>query len=605
MSAFTPASVLAQGLRALAAGDLQAAERLLQQALREAPGSPPALAALGQLAARRRQWPEAEAAFAASLQRDPAQPRVWFARAQMLEMLQRPTDAALSFAQAGERQAGWAAPRYELARLLRELGRAPQALVAAREAVQLAPQDANALQLLAMLQEESGDLAAAHASLQAALTQAPQRAALHHNLGVVLHRQGRHAAALAAHERALALGLDVAEAHYNLGNTLHALGRAQDALAAYRRALTLAPQHALSLYDLAKLRWVLGHDDFDAELLAAQQRFPDSDVAPGLRGLLLLRAERAEAALQAYELAALRAPQNAAYVDGQGQALSLLGRHQEACAAHRRAVALAPRDVAVLTNAARSLYAAGQTNEALALAEQAHALAPDDQHAIALLGVGWRLSGDPREAWLHDLAQLVGVIDLPPPPGWTDMASFNAALAEELGRLHTDVEAPIDQTLRRGTQTRGNLFDLELPLVQALRRQIEAAITTWLADRPADAAHPLLGRRTGAWKFSDSWSSRLRSSGFHTNHVHGHGWLSSCYYVATPPSALASPAHAGWIKFGEPDLPEPVRSALPPVRFEAPRPGRLLLFPSYLWHGTVPFEDEACRLTVAFDVLPA
>jgi tetratricopeptide (TPR) repeat protein len=604
MTTSSVSALLDQAMRALSQGRPQAAEPLLRDILQRAPGSPPALAGLGQIAAQGRRWAEAEAAFRGSLAGDAAQPRVWFAQAQVLEVLGRPGDAAQSFAQAADRQPGWAAPRYQLARLLRELGRPADALGVAQQAVGLAPQDVDALQLLAMLQEELGQLPAAATTLAAALARAPQRAALHHNLGVVLHRQGRHAQALAAHQQALALGLDVAEAHYNTANTLQALERADDALAAYRRALTRAPQHALSLYDLARLRWTLGHADFDAELLAAQAQAPESDVAPGLRGLLLLKAGRAEAALQAYELAARRAPQRAAHADGQGQALSLLGRHDEARLAHRRAVALAPQDAAVLSNAARSLYAGGHIDEGLALAAQAHGLAPHDQLAIALLGLGWRLTGDARDAWLHDLDELVGVIELPPPPGWADIASFNAALALELGRLHTDREAPIDQTLREGTQTRGHLFDLDLPLVQALRGQIAEAISAWLASRRTDAAHPLLGRRTDAWRFAGSWSSRLRRSGFHTNHIHGQGWLSSCYYVATPASALASATHEGWIKFGEPDLPEPLRSQLPPARFEAPRPGRLLLFPSYLWHGTVPFDDEAHRLTVAFDVLP-
>ena len=601
----SPGSPLASGLQALASGQLQAAEPLLKEALRQWPRAFQAHAGLGQLAAQRRQWAQAEEAFNRALQIDAGQPRVWFARAQMLEQLQRPADAALAYAQAGERQPGWAAPCHELARVLRELGRAPQAVSAAAEAARRAPQDVNILQLLAMLQEETGNLAAARQSLADALTLAPQRAALHHNLGVVLHRLGRHADALAAHEQAQRLGLKVADAQYNFGNTLQALGRAEDALAAYRSALALAPQHRLSLYDLARLRWVLGHADFDAELLAAQRQAPDSDVAPGLRGMLLLKAGRSDAALQAYEQAASLAPQRAAYADGQGQALSLLGRHDEARLAHERAVALAPQDVAVLTNAARSFYAGGHVDEGLALAEQAHRLAPHDQHALALLGLGWRLSDDARDRWLNDLDELVGVIDLPPPPGWADIDRFNAALSDELARLHTDREAPIDQTLRSGTQTHGNLFDLDLPLVRALRGQIEAAITTWLDSRREEASHPLLGRRTGAWTFSDSWSSRLRRSGFHTNHVHSHGWLSSCYYVAVPASALASTMHEGWIKFGEPDLPEPMRSRLPPWRFEAPRPGRLLLFPSYLWHGTVPFDDDTHRLTVAFDVLPA
>lgn len=591
-------------MRALSQGRPQAAEPLLREVLQRAPGSPPALAGLGQIAAQGRRWAEAEAAFRGSLAGDAAQPRVWFAQAQILEVLGRPGDAAHAFAQAADRQAGWAAPRYQLARLLRELGRPADALGVAQQAAELAPQDADALQLLAMLQEELGQLPAAAATLAAALARAPQRAALHHNLGVVLHRQGRHAQALLAHQQALALGLDVAEAHYNTANTLQALGRADDALAAYRRALALAPQHALSLYDLARLRWTLGHADFDAELLAAQQQAPGSDLAPGLRGLLLLKAERADAALQAYELAARLAPQRADYLDGQGQSLSQLGRHEEARAIHQRAAALAPQDASVLANAARSLYAGGHADEGLALAERAHQLAPHDQLALALLGLGWRLNGDARAAWLHDLDELVGVIELPPPPGWADIESFNAALALELQRLHTDREAPVDQTLREGTQTRGHLFDLDLPLVQALRGQVARAITDWLANRRTDASHPLLGRRTDAWRFAGSWSSRLRRSGFHTNHVHGQGWLSSCYYVATPASALASATHEGWIKFGEPDLPEPLRARLPPLRFEAPRPGRLLLFPSYLWHGTVPFDDEAHRLTVAFDVLP-
>ncbi len=607
MTVPSPASTLPQALALLGAGQLAQAEQLLRPLLREASGSAAVWAAWGQLCAQRRQWAEASQAFEESLRRDAGQPRVWFARAEVLEESGQERDALQSFAQAADRQPDWPAPRYRAARLLRQLGEPASACIVAAETVRLAPQDANARQLLAMLQEEGGDLGGALATLQVALQLAPDRAALHHNRGVVLYRLGRPAEALASHQRAQALGLDVAEAHYNLGNTLQALGRGEEAMAAYRRALALQPLHALSLYDLAKLRWALGHDDFAAELEAAERAAPQSDVPPSLLGLLMLRAGRGEAAACAYRRAAALAPGHAAYADGLGQALSLLGQHEAACAAHRQAVALAPAQTAVLSNAARSLYAAGHAAEGLALAERACAAAPADQHALALLGTGWRLTGDPRADWLNDLDRCVGVVDIPPPPGWADIHSFNAALADELTRLHTDVQAPIDQTLRHGTQTRGNLFDLDLPLVQALKRQITQAISAWLATRPAEPGHPFLGRLpqpASAWHFTDSWSSRLRSAGFHTNHIHGHGWLSSCYYVATPPSALREGSRDGWIKFGEPDLPAPLRERLPPGRMEAPQPGRLALFPSYLWHGTTPFQDDAYRLTVAFDVVP-
>ncbi len=59
----------------------------------------------------------------------------------------------------------------------------------------------------------------------------------------------------------------------------------------------------------------------------------------------------------------------------------------------------------------------------------------------------------------------------------------------------------------------------------------------------------------------------------------------------------------GWIKFGEPSievaLDNPIRRAVQPV------PGRLVLFPSYMWHGTIPFHDTQPRTTIAFDVVPS
>lgn len=38
--------------------------------------------------------------------------------------------------------------------------------------------------------------------------------------------------------------------------------------------------------------------------------------------------------------------------------------------------------------------------------------------------------------------------------------------------------------------------------------------------------------------------------------------------------------------------------------FVRPEPGLLVLFPSYLWHGTEPFTSDQARLTIAFDALP-
>jgi hypothetical protein len=86
-------------------------------------------------------------------------------------------------------------------------------------------------------------------------------------------------------------------------------------------------------------------------------------------------------------------------------------------------------------------------------------------------------------------------------------------------------------------------------------------------------------------------------------HVHPLGWLSSAYYVQVPPEITGSDVHGGGIKFGEPDIRIGTHGAA--RRLIQPAVGRLVLFPSYMWHGTIPFTAGITRMTVAFDVVPA
>ncbi|MFM7507212.1 MAG: putative 2OG-Fe(II) oxygenase, partial [Rubrivivax sp.] len=204
-------------------------------------------------------------------------------------------------------------------------------------------------------------------------------------------------------------------------------------------------------------------------------------------------------------------------------------------------------------------------------------------------------------AWLFDAQRHVHVLDLRAPGGWPGAQDFPSTLAEALTRLHRDAREPVDQSLRRGSQTLGNLFSQADPLVDALRRSIAEAIDGVLADWPRDAAHPWFGRRTGSWRFTDSWSSRLVEDGFHTNHIHPHGWISAVYYVQVPAACADEQSRSGWLRFGVADF---LGAAQVPAREVQPRPGRLVLFPSYMWHGTRPNRSSDARLTVAFDLVP-
>lgn len=207
--------------------------------------------------------------------------------------------------------------------------------------------------------------------------------------------------------------------------------------------------------------------------------------------------------------------------------------------------------------------------------------------------IAWRLAGDSRLGWLED-PRLVSVVDL------GERLPPLDRLAAALRALHLARDQPLDQSLRGGTKTDGMLLSRIEPEIRALRTAIVEAVEAHLARLPPpDPAHPALGpRRDRPVRFAGSWSVRLAGEGRHINHVHPLGWFSSALYVALPEPGRA---REGWLKLGEPQ--ETLGLNLPPTQWIEPKPGRLVLFPSTMWHGTMPFAAGE-RLTVAFDVAP-
>jgi hypothetical protein len=275
-----------------------------------------------------------------------------------------------------------------------------------------------------------------------------------------------------------------------------------------------------------------------------------------------------------------------------------------AIASYEDGLRRAPQDINMLTGVAAAYLMGRMPQKAEAAALRALQIAPEDQTGLSLLGTAWRAMEDGRDHDLNRYDEFIQTFDLEPPAGFSDMAGFCGELDHWLDKLHSDEREHIDQSLRGGTQTAGSLFRPgRSPLLDGLRLRIEEAVRLYVARLPQDARHPFLRRRGKDFRFAGSWSSRLKDTGFHANHIHTAGWISSAFYVALPDTMRDTTTQEGWIKFGEPSfdagLSDPVRRAVQPLV------GRLVLFPSYIWHGTVPFRAPQNRTTVAFDVVPA
>lgn len=242
----------------------------------------------------------------------------------------------------------------------------------------------------------------------------------------------------------------------------------------------------------------------------------------------------------------------------------------------------------------RHLLRTGRVAAALPIIERWLAVPGQPPLMWSYAAIAWALTGDSRREWLEGDPRLVSVIDL-----GERLPSLDR-LAEVLRSLHLARGAPLDQSVRGGTQTDGLLLTRLDPEIRALRATIVEAVGEHIAQLPApDPAHPILApRRDRPVRFSGSWSVRLAGGGSHVNHVHPAGWFSSALYVSLPEGGTGD---AGWLTLGQP--PAVLGLALPPLRRIEPRPGRLVLFPSTMWHGTLPFAAGE-RLTVAFDVAP-
>ena len=377
-----------------------------------------------------------------------------------------------------------------------------------------------------------------------------------------------------------------------LVSALVAVGRSEDAIEGLEMAVRRSPLWTDGHTLLASLRWAHGErDQFARSFDEALTQHPNS---------LELRREQLAALVNAgaYDEALGQAEQGARLFANQlmfsmyGAAiLSERGDVEAADPLFAQLAALRVADIDVWR--VRHLLRSGRAQDA-SQAIDSWLETPDQFRFWHYAASTWRLTGDPRSDWLEGDRRLVGEYDL------ADRLPPLDRVAEILRSLHISNSELLAQSVRGGTQTDGNLFYRIEPEIIALREAVRQTVQEHAAQlSPADNAHPTLRWRPDRPQFTGAWSVRLQAGGSHANHVHPMGWFSSALYIVLPPDLGRE--HSGWLTLGEPQAELGLN--LPPHRLIEPRPGRLALFPSWMWHGTRPFA-EGERITVAFDVAP-
>lgn len=427
-----------------------------------------------------------------------------------------------------------------------------------------------------------------------------------HNLAATLGDMSLFAQAADTARAALDKGGQAPETHLVHARALQGLMQLDAAEDAYAQAVRLRPGYPDALRDWAQLRWMRS-GRLDLALAPLDDAARGAGPAPGLavvRARLHLAAGDAAGGLALLETAIRRDPADlalrlaATFAAAQtGQADAQLNH---AIAALRAQPASAEAAKATTT----ALIAHGRAEEARDLALRIAQHHPHDQGVHALLHTAWRLLGDERGAAPYADERLIRPFEVPTPLGWQSRSQWLADLAAALRQRHGWRAHPVDQSLRFGSQTQEDLSRAPDPPIRGLFASVAPLVDRYIAglgpgQDPTRARGAQMNEQ--GWRYAGAWSVLLRPGGFHVDHVHPKGWLSSALHVEAP--SVTDQPPQGWLSFGRPGIA--TRPPLPPLRQIQPVAGQLVLFPSHCWHGTEPFAGDQDRLTVAFDIVPA
>ena len=152
--------------------------------------------------------------------------------------------------------------------------------------------------------------------------------------------------------------------------------------------------------------------------------------------------------------------------------------------------------------------------------------------------------------------------------------------------------------LYNGIQSSGNIFENSNPIFTTLQSSIYSIIENY-REKFNDKNCEFIQK----WPKKDKikgWFVKMKKDGFLKPHIHEIGWLSGVIYLKVPKKI----ENQGMIEFGLDGHNYPKLHENFPSKIEEVSTNDIVIFPSSLFHQTIPFESEEERICIAFDINP-
>ncbi|HIG60410.1 MAG TPA: tetratricopeptide repeat protein [Gammaproteobacteria bacterium] len=504
---------------------------------------------------------------------------------------------------------------YNLGLCLLEMDEYSRAEIIFRSALELRSDYTKGALGLTKALEGQADWVGAERVLQSMLVDQLSNANIWFRLGRVQQRLGNSDEACKSFQKSLTLGPEGADSFVEAARCLVLLQQVGQAQAWLKAGLLKYPLDRPCARFYANLRYELGHDEFLAHYRTAESLM----LSPGLLGdYLEFLAVTGD--MQGADQV-LSKIQDQALMDHPDVLIGRLNYLKEA----RDFQGMLELSVELEQEWSREWQiiahlGLGQEHQAEPLIVSALVESPDNQFFQALLGIVLRTSDPVRYQQNFNPVELVREIDLSGHRGTGELFRLNVLVSSFLSDLHQFERNPLTQSVSGGTQSPGNLFDHSYPALTRLKNLLIEAITDELTDVafPSSVPAKISARNTGSFEIESAWSIILRGQGHHVPHIHTKGWYSCVYYLEVPDeissvnaSVYESPAvisiaseveRSGCLAFGRPGVNLPI--VPDPVHFVVPQVGKLVIFPSYIWHETMPFIASDSRVVIAFDIIP-
>ena len=159
---------------------------------------------------------------------------------------------------------------------------------------------------------------------------------------------------------------------------------------------------------------------------------------------------------------------------------------------------------------------------------------------------------------------------------------------------------PKGRTTIKGFTTK-DLSCSELPNIKKLENIIFKELSNYY-DHHKDENINFIINKPKKYKFV-CWSNRLKKEGYNMPHMHPSGWVSGVFYLKIPSKIKGEEAGIQFHLDGD-DFISNNKEKLP-IKKISPNIGDIVLFPSSLFHSTIPFSSNEERVCIAFDICNA